>query len=54
MAELFTSENAIALLLAISWVMGLTQPRFAILEHAFIGRDVILLVGGLFLAAKAT
>ena len=28
----------IALLLAISWVMGLTQPLFAILEHAFTGR----------------
>jgi len=44
----------IALLLAISWVMGLTQPLFAILEHAFTGRDLILLVGGLFLVAKAT
>jgi len=44
----------IALLLAISWVMGLTQPLFAILEHAFTGRDLILFVGGLFLVAKAT
>jgi len=44
----------IALLLAISWVMGLTQPLFAILDHAFTGRDLILLVGGLFLVAKAT
>ena len=44
----------IALLLAISWVMGLTQPLFAIFEHAFTGRDLILLVGGLFLVAKAT
>jgi predicted tellurium resistance membrane protein TerC len=44
----------IALLLAISWVMGLTQPLFAIVEHAFTGRDLILLVGGLFLVAKAT
>jgi predicted tellurium resistance membrane protein TerC len=44
----------IALLLAISWVMGLTQTLFAILEHAFTGRDLILLGGGLFLVAKAT
>ncbi len=44
----------IALLLAISWVMGLTQPLFAISEHGFTGRDLILLVGGLFLVAKAT
>jgi len=44
----------IALLLAISWVMGLTRPLFAIAEHGFTGRDLILLVGGLFLVAKAT
>jgi predicted tellurium resistance membrane protein TerC len=44
----------IALLLAISWVMGLTAPLFAVLEHPFTGRDLILLLGGLFLVAKAT
>ncbi len=44
----------IALLLAISWVMGLTKPLFAVLEHGFTGRDLILLLGGLFLVAKAT
>jgi predicted tellurium resistance membrane protein TerC len=44
----------IALLLAISWVMGLTQPLFTLLDHGFSGRDLILLVGGLFLVAKAT
>ena len=44
----------IALLLAISWVMGLTKPLFAVLEHGFTGRDLILVLGGLFLVAKAT
>jgi len=44
----------IVLLLAISWVMGLTKPLFALLDHAFTGRDLILLGGGLFLVAKAT
>jgi predicted tellurium resistance membrane protein TerC len=44
----------IALLLAITWVMGLTKPLFTLIEHAFTGRDLILLVGGLFLVAKAT
>src|SRR5215475_6127223 len=39
----------IALLLAITWVMGLTQTLFTVVDHAFTGRDVILLVGGLFL-----
>jgi predicted tellurium resistance membrane protein TerC len=46
----------IALLLAISWVIGLTEPLFSItlIDHAFSGRDLILLFGGLFLVAKAT
>jgi predicted tellurium resistance membrane protein TerC len=44
----------IALLFAISWVMGLTAPLFDVLEHEVSGRDLILLVGGLFLIGKAT
>jgi predicted tellurium resistance membrane protein TerC len=44
----------IALLLAITWVMGLTRPLFSVWDHGFTGRDLILLLGGLFLVAKAT
>jgi predicted tellurium resistance membrane protein TerC len=44
----------IALLLAISWVMGLTKPLFSVFDKGFTGRDLILLFGGLFLVAKAT
>jgi predicted tellurium resistance membrane protein TerC len=44
----------IGLLLAITWVMGLTRPLFTLLDRGFTGRDLILLVGGLFLVAKAT
>ena len=44
----------ILLLLGISWVVSLTQPLFEILGRGFSGRDVILIVGGLFLVAKAT
>ncbi len=44
----------IALLLSLSWVMGLTAPIFRVWEHAISGRDLILLVGGLFLIGKAT
>ncbi|MGL1861154.1 MAG: TerC family protein [Pseudodesulfovibrio sp.] len=44
----------IALLLAISAIMGLTAPLFTIFEHVVSGRDVVLLTGGLFLLAKAT
>jgi predicted tellurium resistance membrane protein TerC len=44
----------LALLLAISWVMGLTTPWFSVLGHGITGRDFILIVGGLFLIAKST
>jgi predicted tellurium resistance membrane protein TerC len=44
----------LALLFAITWVMGLTRELFAVLGHGFSGRDLILLGGGLFLLAKAT
>ena len=44
----------LGLLLAITWVMGLTEPLFSVLGKSFSGRDMILLGGGLFLLAKAT
>jgi predicted tellurium resistance membrane protein TerC len=44
----------IGLLFTISWMMGLTRPLFAVLGHPLSGRDLILIVGGLFLVGKAT
>lgn len=44
----------IGLLLAISWVMGLTETWFEVIGHSFSGKDLILLGGGLFLIAKST
>jgi len=44
----------ILLLLSISWVMGLTRPLFTALGAEVSGRDVVLIVGGLFLVAKST
>jgi predicted tellurium resistance membrane protein TerC len=44
----------ILLLLAISWVVHLTEPLFSVLGRDVSGRDLILVVGGLFLIAKAT
>jgi predicted tellurium resistance membrane protein TerC len=44
----------LALLFSITWVMGLTDPLFAVLGRAVTGRDLILLLGGLFLIGKAT
>ena len=43
----------IALLLSITWVMGLTEPLFT-LGKDISGRDLILILGGLFLIAKST
>lgn len=42
------------LLLALTWVMGLTTALFEVLDLAISGRDLILLAGGLFLLAKST
>ncbi len=44
----------IGLLLAIAWVMSLTKPLFSVLEHTITGKDLVLILGGLFLIAKAT
>ncbi len=44
----------IALLFTISWVIGLTAPLFEVVGQEISGRDIILLVGGLFLLGKST
>ncbi len=44
----------ILLLLAISWIMGLTKPLVTFGESEMSGRSLILLGGGLFLMFKAT
>jgi predicted tellurium resistance membrane protein TerC len=44
----------ILLLLSITWIMSLTSPWFAIFSQQISGRDVILILGGLFLLAKST
>ncbi|MCB0408951.1 MAG: TerC family protein [Flavobacteriales bacterium] len=44
----------ILLLFGITWLIGLTDPLFSISEFEFSWRDIILLVGGLFLIAKST
>lgn len=44
----------ILLLFFLSWMMGLTAPLFHFIDHGFSFRDLILIVGGLFLVAKAT
>ncbi|MGI9333487.1 MAG: TerC family protein [Gammaproteobacteria bacterium] len=44
----------VALLLVLSWIVGLTAPLFTILSEEISGRDLILLGGGLFLLWKST
>lgn len=44
----------VVLLFSLSWIIRLTDPLFAVLEHEISGRDLILLLGGLFLIAKST
>jgi predicted tellurium resistance membrane protein TerC len=44
----------IGLLFSIAWVTRLTQPLFAVVDHNVSGRDLVLILGGLFLLAKST
>jgi predicted tellurium resistance membrane protein TerC len=44
----------ILLLLSIAWIIGLTEPLFEVFGQEISGRDLILLVGGLFLLGKST
>ena len=44
----------IGLLCSIFWLMKLTQPMFEVLGHAVSGKDIVLLLGGLFCSGKAS
>lgn len=48
--------SRILLLFSISWIMNLTQPALTLpfIEHTLTWRDMVLLLGGLFLVYKAT
>lgn len=43
----------ILLLLSLTWIIRLTKPLFSVVGHEISGRDLILIVGGLFLLAKS-
>ena len=42
------------LLASIAWIVTLTNPLFYLLEHPFSVRDLILMIGGVFLLMKGT
>lgn len=50
----FAMVSRLALLFALSWIMGLTADLFHIGEMGISGRDLVLLLGGLFLLYKAS
>jgi len=44
----------VVFLLALFWLIGLTEPVFEIFGHGVSWRDIVLFAGGLFLIAKGT
>ncbi|HEX6641348.1 MAG TPA: TerC family protein [Thermoanaerobaculia bacterium] len=44
----------VLLLLSLAWIVKLTAPIFTVLGQEISGRDLILLLGGLFLIGKST
>jgi len=44
----------ILLLFSLSWVIGLTAPLLTVFKYEISGRDIILILGGLFLLGKST
>jgi predicted tellurium resistance membrane protein TerC len=50
----FAMVTRVLLLLSLSWVMGLTADLFNVFGQGISGRDIVLLLGGLFLLYKAS
>jgi predicted tellurium resistance membrane protein TerC len=50
----FAMVTRLLLLLSLNWVMGLTADLFFVLGEGISGRDLVLLLGGLFLLYKAS
>lgn len=46
--------SRLLLLLSLSWIIRLTEPIYSVRNFNVTGRDVILIVGGIFLIGKAT
>ncbi|MES2508362.1 MAG: TerC family protein [Pseudomonadota bacterium] len=50
----FAMVSRLLLLFSLSWVMGLTADLFTVARQGISGRDLVLLLGGLFLLYKAS
>jgi predicted tellurium resistance membrane protein TerC len=44
----------VLLLFSLTWVIGLTAPLFTVFGQEISGRDLVLLIGGMFLLGKST
>ncbi|MGI3131700.1 TerC family protein [Halopseudomonas pachastrellae] len=50
----FAMVTRLALLFSLAWIIGLVEPWFSVLGQDISGRDLVLILGGLFLLGKAT
>lgn len=50
----FAMVTRLGLLFSLAWIMTLVNPLFSVFGHEISGRDLILILGGLFLLAKST
>jgi len=50
----FAMVSRLLLLFSLSWVMGLTADLFTVMNQGISGRDLVLLLGGIFLLYKAS
>lgn len=50
----FAMVTRLGLLFSLSWITGLVEPWFTVLTIEISGRDLVLIVGGLFLLYKST
>jgi predicted tellurium resistance membrane protein TerC len=46
--------SRILLLFSLSWIIGLSEPLVSLFGFEISGRDIVLILGGLFLLAKST
>ncbi len=51
---LLAMVTRVLLLLSVAWMARLTKPLFSLFQHDVSGRDLILIMGGLFLVWKST
>lgn len=50
----FAMLTRLGLVFSLAWIIGLVEPWFSIFGQEISGRDLVLIVGGLFLLAKST